>query len=130
LRIIPLKEPFTPICDSIVLMNNLAIGKLENFEAKISSEYKKVYNEKVQELDNKTYFKLSILIGYFEAYRSRPCDENAYKDYIQNLNQIRETLFNLDNLNSDIDKIIKGKGISGTSPTDLINRVSKFLNMN
>jgi hypothetical protein len=69
-------------------------------------------------------------MGYYEAYRSRPCDEQAYRDYIQALNRIRETLFNLDNFNSDIDKMIEGKGITGTNTSDFMNLISSFLNSN
>jgi hypothetical protein len=130
IRLIPKKDPYKPICDSITFVNNLAIGKLNSIEAKISNEYKKIYNEKIQELSNKSYFELDYLRRCYELYISRPCDEQAYKDYIYNLNQIRETLLKIESLNSDINVIIKGGSITGNSDTSIIDRISIYLNEN
>lgn len=130
LRIIPKKEPFTPIYDSVRNFKELTIAKLKDFEPKITSDYKKVYNEKIQELDNKTYFNLAILIGFYQAYRSRPCDDNAYKDYLTNLNNVLDKLSNLKDLNNDVKKLTNGGGITGTNSSSVIDLVSKYLLQN
>jgi hypothetical protein len=129
-RLIPKKDPYKPICDSITFVNNLVIGKLNSIEAQISNEYRKMYNEKIQELSNKTYFELDYLRRCYELYISRPCDEQAYKDYIYNLAQIRETLLKVESLKSDINVITGGGSITGNSETGLIDRISIYLNEN
>jgi hypothetical protein len=128
IRLIPKKDPYKPVCDSITFINNLAIGKLDSIKATISNEYRKVYSEKIQELSNRTYFELDYLRRCYELYLSRPCDEQAYKDYINNLNQIRETLLKVKSFNLDIDVITKGGSIIGNSETSLIDRISIYLN--
>ena len=128
IRLIPKDDPFKPICDSISFLNKLTIGTLDSIGVNISSDYNKTYREKVQELSNKTYFDLDYLRRCYQLYISRPCDDNAYNDYIQNLTEMRKALFRIENLNADIEKITKGGSIIGNSETGLIDRISLFLN--
>lgn len=127
IRIIPKKNPFMPITDSIKNSINIATTYLTDVTAKVDTERVKLLKENIAELNNTSYLQLQLLKGYYEGFRTRPCDDNAYRDYIKNLDKYRQFLVDIQKLNSDLTKIGNSSGITGNNISVVSDRVAKYL---
>jgi hypothetical protein len=128
LRIIPKSDPFIPKLDSLKSNVTIVAKTLKGFESQFSKENVKSFTDKIQELDNITYIKISVLNGYYLAFRARPCDDKAYNDYIVALNSLSEKLITSEELKSELPKIINGENIDGNSELRIISNLSKYIN--
>lgn len=128
IRIIPKNDPFTPISDSIVKNIEISVTNLKDFEPRVKAENKRWYEEKIKELENSAFIDLTLYKSYYFLYRSQPCEPKAYSDYFAALNSLNEKLNSTRDFKSDIEKLIRGAGISGNSDDKVITVLETYLN--
>jgi hypothetical protein len=127
IRLIPKRDPNIKLRAAIIKYLTLTTQALQKNRPEVSTEYISIYDSRLRQMQDTTFIQLFKLTSYYQVYRTRPCDESAYRDYISRWDTVNNNLINIKDLYLDTKRLIEGGGITGNSTGALLERITKYL---
>lgn len=125
-RLIPKREPFTAVTDSIGFYTGQTINCLWSISHKTSQVQHKATLYGIAELRHYTPVSLPRLKQCYTAFCCMPCNDSIYRTYQNSLIALEERLAETRHLYADVKNIAAKKNINTADVSQALSKVSAY----